>query len=71
MKIFKLKNKFPSDLKIEDLLEERENLFNAIHNEGVKEYLNYSAIVSRFNIVCNELRKRGFIWFQKILIDKK
>lgn len=61
MKIFKLKNKFPSDLKTEALLEERENLFNAIHNEGAKEYLNYSAIVSRFNIVCNELRKRGFI----------
>lgn len=59
--IYPIKQTFPVDLTTEELLEEKDELFIAVCNEEGRKYVNYAYIVTRFNIICEELRRRGEI----------
>ena len=59
--IYPIDNKFPSDLSTDRLIREKDKLSDVIQEAVKCKYINYSSIVSHFNIVCNELRRRGIL----------
>lgn len=63
-KIFKInyENMYPSDMSTNILTEQRDTLWQVIQKIGTTDKpINYSAIVSRYNLICHELHRRGII----------
>lgn len=55
-------NVYPSDMNTNSLIEQRDILWRAIRQAGTTDKpINYSAIVSRYNLICYELHRRGII----------
>lgn len=60
-KMYNVETHFPNELSTERLMRERDKLWNVIEEAVKAKYINFSAIVSRYNIVCHELHRRGVL----------
>lgn len=60
-KMFKVDSEFPNELSTECLMRERDKLWSVIEESVKAKYVNFSSIVSRYNIICHELHRRGII----------
>lgn len=60
-KMYNIETHFPNELSTERLMRERDKLWNVIEEAVKAKYINFSAIVSRYNIICHELHRRGVL----------
>ena len=60
-KMYNVETHFPNELSTDRLMRERDKLWNVIEESAKAKYINFSAIVSRYNIICHELHRRGVL----------
>ena len=60
-KMYNVETHFPNELSTERLMRELDKLWNVIEESVKAKYINFSAIVSRYNIICHELHRRGVL----------
>ena len=60
-KMFRVDTEFPNELSTERLQRERDKLWSVIEEAVRCNYINYSSIVSRYNLIWHELHRRGII----------
>ena len=60
-KMYNVETHFPNELSTDRLMRERDKLWSVIEESVKAKYINFSAIVSRYNIICHELHRRGVL----------